>query len=135
MAFGWGPQGGLMSGGEHDNDYGTADGKNPHDAELTVSMETPARDLYPGQTQEAFFWTIWGYEQEDLMHALEALRKNAYYQGWERKIQSAETQGVQFECRDPYLTFLFSTLKAWVGWMKRKDGAGNVFGASGIRVG
>ena len=122
MAFGWGPQGGLMSGG--------GGGEASDFEELAVRLETQAWDISAGQNQDAFFWMLWGCDQETVMLSLQQLRRQPEYLAWEQRLQADANQGMQCSCRDPYLTYWFNALKAWSAWMQHKDALGNVYLAS-----
>ncbi len=125
MALGWGPQGGFMSGGDYDQGVRSSHARDLLD--VTVRMETPACDLFPGQNQEAFFWTVWGFEQEQVVRDMSRLRQAAGFASWEQSNRQLYTQGIQMDCRDPYLTFLFYNCKAWARWLTRRDSTGTIF--------
>ncbi|NTV52198.1 MAG: hypothetical protein HGA76_04195 [Candidatus Firestonebacteria bacterium] len=128
MAFGWGPQGGLMSSGGYEGENQALSGRQAFpNSDVAINMETPVWDLFPHQSREAVFWVTWGLESESIRHTLENLRKNSGYASWEKKAMAAAVQGVRFECRDPYAAYLFSSAKGWSAWMQRCDEFGNTY--------
>lgn len=122
MAFGWGPQGGLMSGGEQ---AGEAVAFSP--SNLTVHLETPAWDLLPGQSHEADFWLLWDYDQESVSQGLLSLRRQGAFTAWQKRSRRQDVSGVEFTCRDDHVNYLFQSCKAWGPWLRRRDAFGNAF--------
>jgi hypothetical protein len=129
MALGWGPQGGFMGSGGYtaEDPLGSGKSETHNPADVAVSLETPAWDVYPNQSREAVFWITWGLEADAATHTLAQRRQNPGFGAWEKKAGAAGVQGVRFECRDPQAAYWFCSAKAWAVWMRRSDEFGNAF--------
>jgi len=111
-----------MSGGEplFGSDSGEAAG-------LNINLETPARDLLPGQTHASVFWLTWDYEQDTVLRNIMHLRQQSGFSAWSSRMKKETVQGMTFTCRDPQLVFLFQILKSCATWLVRKDSFGSPF--------
>jgi len=122
IAAGWGPESGLITSGESQEETSAFSGtRDPETADLMVSLETPAQDLAPGQPHTSIFWMTWGYDRHTVTRFMGNLRRHPGYGRWEEKINASNSQGMTFTCRDPYLTYLFQSVKSWTFWMASLD--------------
>jgi hypothetical protein len=122
LAAGWGPESGSITSGEPQDETSAFSGEwKPDTADLLVSLETPAQDLAPGQTHTSVFWLTWGYDRHTVTRYMVNLRRHPGYGRWEEKINASNSQGMTFTCRDPYLTYLFQSVKSWAFWMASLD--------------
>ncbi|MCK5219606.1 hypothetical protein KAR10_08790, partial [bacterium] len=122
LAAGWGPESGSITSGDPQDETSVFPGSwKSKTANLLVSLETPAQDLAPGQTYTSIFWMAWGYDRHTVTRYMGNLRRHPGYGRWEEKINVYNTKGMTFSCRDPYLTYLFQSVKSWTLWMASRD--------------
>ncbi|MBN1596177.1 hypothetical protein JW933_09650, partial [candidate division FCPU426 bacterium] len=127
LGWGWSTEGGLIAAGEGvRRNESWARAINIELAGLCAAVETPARDLPPGQVYRSTFWTTWANDRETIAKMFTRLRKSSDYRRWESDCRQHARRGLMFSCQDPYLCYLFQSLKTWAPWMVRKDSAGRI---------